>query len=134
MVSIVLLRAQTEPEDLKELSVWYILERVREFYFTIINWEYVWCFRLFSPTTCPEYIELWSVVVAENWRKRGISKKMIEYTEEHATNVSKKIIAITGEKLNGAFEKQHWKSAKEHFPERMSESKEDKNLWIYPDL
>lgn len=88
------------------------------------------CFRLFVPPTIPYVIELGSVRSIEP----GVGSLIASYAENLAKEKQKQIVAITGNNYKTTIKKHDWRIATRWFPERMQESDDDKELWIYQNL
>ncbi|GAB0174814.1 MAG: hypothetical protein HHAS10_06930 [Candidatus Altimarinota bacterium] len=124
---ILTLRSKTDPKDLKPISPDEIAYRIHEFYTVIMNGATVGCFRIFTPETNPDVLELGSVVSS----LRGTGRIIVGYSEEYAQLMKKRMIAITGGKLDSTLEKQGWKVATDTYKKRMQESLDDKKCWEY---
>ncbi len=127
---VVRLRWDTLPWELKELAIDEIQAKIYEFYLVIINGNSVGCFRIFEPENIPGALELWSVRSTQPWIGILIANNAMSIAKEK----KRQIVAITGERYAKTLLRRGWIDETHLYPERMSESIQDKKLWTYNKL
>lgn len=113
---------------LKPISSDLIRERIHEFYVVIMQWEFVWCFRIFHPESVwNKALELGSVVSTKKW----VWKVIAENAERISGEVWIPIIAVTRWKLEAILQKRWWEIRSHKYKKRRRESCKSKRILEY---